>query len=139
MFSIIGGMVFFSLLVGFIGQGNVRQVPIFFKEHMEATVAFRNIDGETKIVGLKGNADINPTLVMRTGDFAYILTVINQDATPHMFYVKGLEVHTKLLRPNENDTITIYSKNPGTYNYYDRVEDMQIGKIKAVKVGMLID
>ena len=56
-----------------------------------------------------------------------------------MFYVKGLEVHTKLLRPNENDTITIYSKNPGTYNYYDRVEDMQIGKIKAVKVGMLID
>ena len=45
IFSIIGGMVFFSLLVGFIGQGNVRQVPIFFKEHIEATVAFRNIDG----------------------------------------------------------------------------------------------
>ena len=139
IFSIIGGMVFFSLLVGFIGQGNVRQVPIFFKEHMEATVDFRNIDRETKIVGLKGNADINPTLVMRTGDFAYTLTVINQDATPHMFYVEGLEVHTKLLRPGENDTITIYSKNPSTYNYYDRVEDIQIGKIKAVKVGMLID
>ena len=72
MFSIIGGMVFFSLLVGFIGQGNVKQVPIFFKEYMEATVAFRNIDGETKIVGLKGNTDINSTLVMRTGDFASI-------------------------------------------------------------------
>lgn len=136
---IIGGMMFFLLLIGFIGQGNVRQVPIFFKEHMEATVAFRNIDGETKIVGLKGNAGINPTLVMRTGDFAYILTVINQDTMPHMFYVEGLEIHTKTLRPGENDTVTIYSKNPGTYNYYDRVEEKQIGKIKAVKVGMLID
>ena len=137
--SIIGGMMFFSLLVGFIGQGNIRQVPIFFKEHMEATVAFRNIDGETKIVGLKGNEDTNPTLVMRTGDFAYILTVINQDTTPHMFYVEGLEVHTKALKPGENDTITIYSKNPGTYNYYDRFEEKPIGKIRAVKVGMLID
>ena len=137
--SIIGGMVFFSLLMGFIGQGNVRQVPIFFKEHMEATVAFRNIDGETKIIGLKGNADVNPTLVMRTGDFAYILTVINQDTTPHMFYVEGLEVHTRALRPGENDTIIIYSKNPGTYNYYDRFEERPIGKIKAVKVGMLLD
>ena len=137
--SIIGGMVFFSLLMGFIGQGNVRQVPIFFKEHMEATVAFRNINGETKIIGLKGNADVNPTLVMRTGDFAYILTVINQDTTPHMFYVDGLEVHTKALRPGENDTITIYSKNPGTYSYYDKFEERPIGKIKAVKVGMLLD
>jgi hypothetical protein len=106
---------------------------------MEATVAFRNIDGESKIVGLKGNADVNPTLVMRTGDFAYIITVINQDETPHMFYVEGLEVHTKALRPGENDTITIYSKNPGTYNYYDKFEEKPIGKIKAVKVGTLLD
>lgn len=30
--SIIGIMVFFFLLIGFIGQGNVRHVPIFFKE-----------------------------------------------------------------------------------------------------------
>ena len=137
--SIIGGMVFFSLIVGFIGQGNIRQVPIFFKEHMESTVAFRNIDGETKIVGMKGNSDVNPTLVMRTGDFAYILTVINQDTVSHMFYVKGLEVHTKVLRPGENDTITIYSKNPGTYDYYDRIEEKQLGNIKAVKVGTLLD
>lgn len=137
--SIIGGMIFFSLLVGFISQGNVRHVPIFFKEHMEATIAFRNIDGETKIVGLKGNADINPTLIMRTGDFAYILTVINQDTTPHMFYIDGLEIHTKVLRPGENETITIYSKNPGVYNYYDRFEEKPIGRIKAVKVGTLLD
>ena len=137
--SIIGGMMFFSLLVGFISHGNVRQVPIFFKEHMEATVAFRKIDGETKIIGLKGNADVNPTLVMRTGDFAYILTVINQDTTHHMFYVEGLEVHTKTIRPGENDTITIYSKNSGVYNYYDRFEERPLGKIKAVKVGMLLD
>jgi hypothetical protein len=135
--SIIGGVIFFFLLIGFIGQGNVRQVPIFLKEKIEATVAFRNIDGETKIIGLKGNAGVNPTLVMRTGDFAYILTVINQDTTPHMFYVEGLEAHTKVLRPGENETITIYSKNPGTYNYYDRFEEKPIGKIKAVKVGTI--
>lgn len=135
--SIIGGMIFFFLLIGFIGQGNVRQVPIFFKEQIEATVAFRNIDGETKIIGLKGNAEINPTLVMRTGDFAYILTVINQDTIPHMFYVEGLEAHTKVLRSGENETITIYSKNPGIYNYYDRFEEKPIGKIKAVKVGTI--
>jgi hypothetical protein len=137
--SIIVGMVFFSLLITFIGQGNVRQVPIFFKEYMKATIAFTNIDGETKIIGLKGNAEINPTLVMRTGDFAYILTVINQDTVPHMFYIKGLEVHTKLLRPGENETVTIYSKQPGTYNYYDRYEEKLLGKIKAVKVGTFLD
>lgn len=137
--SMIGGMVFFSLLMAFIGQGNVRQVPIFFKEHMEATIAFRNMDGETKIVGLKGNADVNPTLVMRTGDFAYILNVINQDGVPHMFYVQGLEIYTKALRPGENDTITIFSKKPGTYYYYDRFEEKPLGKIKAVKVGTLLD
>lgn len=135
--SIIGGMIFFFLLIGFISQGNVRHVPIFLKEQIETTISFRNIDGETKIIGLKGNAGVNPTLVMRTGNFAYILTVINQDAIPHMFYVEGLEVHTKVLRPGENETITMYSKNPGTYNYYDRFEEKPIGKIKAVKVGTI--
>ena len=137
--AIIGGMMFFAFLIQFVGQGNVRQVPIFFKENMKAILAFKNIDGETKIVGLKGNGDTNPTLVMRTGDFAYIITVINQDTSPHMFYVEGLGVFTKKLGFGENDTITLYSKKEGTYKYYDRFEEKPLGIVRAVKVGTLID
>ena len=75
---------------------------------------------------------------MRTGDFAYILTIINQDAVPHMFYVDGLEMHSKLIQPGENDTITLYSKKEGTYNYYDGLDAKNpIGVIKAVKVTAL--
>lgn len=138
--ALAGGMIFFVMIVWFVGEGNIRQVPIFLKEHQEATITFRNIDGVTKIVGLKGNGETNPTLVMRTGDFAYILTVINQDSVPHMLYVDGLAVHTKLIQPGENDTITLYSKEEGTYNYYDQQKGRNpIGVIKAVKVGTLID
>ena len=79
----------------------------------------------------------------RTGDTAYILTIINQDpASPHMFYVTGINAHTKILRPGENDTITIYSKSQGTYNYYDRLdagingtEIKPLGQFMAVRVG----
>jgi len=38
-----------------------------------------------------------------------------------MFYIDGLNVHTKLLRPGENDTITVRPIKEGTYNYYDRI------------------
>ena len=133
--ALAGGMVVFVFVSVFVSQGNVRHVQIFWKETIEATVAFKNIDGELKIVGIKGNGEINPTLVMRAGDYAYILTVINLDTIPHVFYVDGLEVHTKVLRSGENDTITLYSKNEGTYNYYDRfAAESPIGQIKAVKI-----
>ena len=136
--ALAGGMIFFIAIVLYVVEGNVRHVQIYLKEHMEATIAFRNIDGLAKIVGLKGNSQTNPTLVMRTGDFAYILTIINQDAVPHMFYVDGLEMHSKLMQPGENDTITLYSKKEGTYNYYDRLDSQNpIGIIKAVKVTAL--
>ena len=136
--ALIGAMVVFAFILIFVSQGNVRHVQIFWKETIEATVAFKNIDGELKIVGIKGNGEINPTLVMRTGDYAYILTVINQDTVPHMFYVDGLEAHTKVLGPGENDTITLYSKNEGTYNYYDRFEaERPLGQIKAVKITLI--
>ncbi|MFZ0326829.1 MAG: hypothetical protein WAL66_05945, partial [Nitrososphaeraceae archaeon] len=104
---------------------------------------FRNINGNVKVVGLKGITQVNPTLVSRTGDTAYILTIINQDpGSPHMFYVTGITIHTKILRPLENDTITIYSKSQGTYNYYDRLdagitgtEIKPLGQFMAVGVG----
>ncbi|MFL6486863.1 MAG: hypothetical protein ACJ71D_09180 [Nitrososphaera sp.] len=41
---------------------------------------FRNIDGELGIIGTSGIADINPTILMRTGDFAMELTAVNEDS-----------------------------------------------------------
>ena len=94
-------------------------------------------------MGLKGITQVNPTLVSRTGDTAYILTIINQDSgSLHMFYIDGLNAHTKILRPWDNDTITIYSKSQGTYNYYDRLDAgidgtgiKPLGQFMAVKVA----
>ncbi|HZD35923.1 MAG TPA: cupredoxin domain-containing protein [Nitrososphaeraceae archaeon] len=121
-FGIIGMIAVFAILVLFVGGGGVRHVPITFKEIIQTTVAFRNMDGETKVVGITGNTQINPTLVSRTGaDTAYVLTVINQDDSLHMFYIDGLNLHTKILRPGESDTITVYPKSEGVYDYYDRL------------------
>ena len=114
--SIIAMISTFALLVVFVNRGGVRPVLIFWKEKVETTIAFRNVNGQLEVVGLEGNTQVNPTLVSRTGDTAYALTVINQDTTsPHVFYIAdGL-----IIRPGQNDTITIYPKNEGTYNYYD--------------------
>jgi len=123
-FSIIGVVAAFAILILFVGGGGVRHVPITFKETIHTTVAFRTIDGETKVVGLKGNMQVNPTLVSRSGhDTVYVLTVINQDKDWHMLYIDGLHLHTKVLRPGDSDTITIYPKQEGSYNYYDNYYD----------------
>ena len=125
-------ILFFVLVNG----GLVRHVPITWKEKIETTIAFKTINGKLNVVGIKGNSGTNPTLLMRTKDFAMVLTVINQDKIPHMLYIDGLAVHTKILKPGENQTITFYSPTEGTYNYYDRLSSQSnpIGQIKAVKV-----
>jgi hypothetical protein len=145
--GIIGMIAAFVIALTFIGGGGVRHVPITFNELIPATVAFRDIDGETKIVGITGNTQVNPTLVSRTGsDMAYVLTVINQDDELHMLYIDGLNLHTKILRPGESDTITIYPKGEGVYSYYDRLAiDVEkgtptttinpLGEFKTVKVA----
>lgn len=143
LFGIIAMIAAFAILLIFVSGGGVRHVPITWKEKVEATIAFRNVNGKAEVVGLKGITQINPTLVSRTGDTAYILTIINQNlGSPHMFYIDGINAHTKILRPWENDTITIYSKSQGTYNYYDRLdagingtEIKPLGQFMAVKVG----
>lgn len=133
--ALVGCISFLILIVVFVSAGFVRQVPIYWKEEVRATVAFQEIDGQLKVVGLIGNSDTNPTLVMKAGDSPYILTVINQDTQPHIFYVDGLEVHTKLLQPNENDTITLISKKESTYNCYDSLHpEKKIGQIIAARV-----
>jgi len=120
--TIVGVITVFALLLLFIGGGGVRHVPITFNEIIQTTVAFRNLDGDTKVIGITGNTQVNPTLVSRTGtDTVYVLTVINQDDKSHMLYIDGLNLHTKILRHGESDTITIYPKREGIYNYYDRL------------------
>jgi hypothetical protein len=93
-------IVAFALLVLYVSGGGVRHVSIFWKERIDTTVAFRNVNGELKVLGLKGSTQVDPTLVSRTGDTAYALTVINQDTIPHIFYIgDGLNLHTKIIRP----------------------------------------
>ena len=144
LFGIIAMIAAFAILLIFVSAGGVRHVPITWKEKVKATIAFRNVAGKVEVVGLKGNTQVNPTLVSRTGETAYILTIINQDpSSPHMFYIDGINAHTKILRPWENDTITIYSKSHGTYNYYDRLNTgidgtgkiKPLGQFMAIKVA----
>ena len=125
----------FVFMVAFVGEGFVRQVTIFWPEDIRTTVAFQDVNGSLRVVGLIGNGGIDPTLVMKAGGTQYILTVINQDTKPHMFSVGGLDMHTKVLQEGENETITLISKKEGTFNYYDGLEPGKtIGQIIAVKV-----
>ena len=41
-------------MIGFIGQGNIRHVEIFWTEKVEQTIVFQDIDGETQIKAIKG-------------------------------------------------------------------------------------
>ncbi len=111
------------VLVGmmiFIGQGNIRHVPISWQEKIEQTVAFEDIDGNVQLKGISGiDGDPNPHLVTRT-NFAYILTVINNGDKHHRLYIEGLDIQTELLEPGQQDTLTIYPTEEGIYKYYDK-------------------
>ena len=133
--AIIGGFVALTITVGFVGQGNVRPVPIFWPEKVEQTVVFEEIDGVAQIKAIKGVlGENNPTLYSRT-DFAYILTVINNGTTLHRLYIDGFNVQTDLLEPGQEDTITIHPQTEGEFTYYDKREyKIPLGKIKIVSV-----
>ena len=135
VFTLVGGIAALVILFGFIGQGNVRHVQIFFPEQVQQTVAFKDVNGEVRLVGISGiGGDNNPTLIMRTS-FAYVLTVVNYGEQHHRLYIDGLEVQTDLLKPGEKDTITVYPTEEGTYNYYDKRQDLKLlGQLKAVTV-----
>ena len=133
--GIIVGVVSLATLVTFIGQGNVREVPIYYQEKVEQTVAFEEINGEVQLVGIKGvKGEANPTLLTRTS-FAYILTVINNGTTHHRLYIDGLNVQTDLLEPGQKDTITVLPTEEGIYSYYDKRDRLNLlGKLKIVTV-----
>jgi len=134
LIALVGGMAAFAIALVFISGGAVRQVEIFLPEKTYATVAFQNIDGEVKIVGIAGIAQVNPTIVMRTGDFAMELTVVNQDSVPHALYIDGMDVLTRVLEPGQSEVLTLYSEGEATYNYYIQGNDEPTDQIMAVRV-----
>jgi hypothetical protein len=133
--ALVGVMATFVFMLVFVSGGVVRHVAIFLPEKTQDTLAFREVDGKVALVGIKGIAGVNPTLIMRTGDFAMELTIINEDDQPHMLYIDGVNASTKILRPGDSDVITFYSKGEAVYNYYDWGADREpLGQIEAVKV-----
>ena len=53
----------------------------------------------------------------------------------HRLYIDGLEIQTDLLEPGQEETLTIFPTEEGTYNYYDKRERLQkLGQIKIVTV-----
>ncbi|MFB5606609.1 MAG: hypothetical protein ACE5RG_00750 [Candidatus Nitrosomaritimum yanchengensis] len=133
--AMVAGIFGLAVTIGFVGQGNVRHVDIFWAETVEQTIVFEDVDGETKVRGIKGvRGDANPTLLSRTS-FAYILTVINNGTTFHRLYIDGFNVQTDLLEPGQQDTITIYPDKEGEFTYYDKRENLiPLGTIKIVTV-----
>jgi hypothetical protein len=134
--AIVGCVAAFVVLLVVVSNGGVRHVQIFLPEKIEQTLVFREVDGKVALVGTKGIAQVNPNLIMRTGDFAMEITVINEDDVQHMMFIDGVNVSTKVLLPGDTDVITFYSKEEATYSYYDWLsEDRQpLGQIRAMKV-----
>ena len=125
LFAVVIGIVSLVGMTIFIGQGNVRQVQIFWPEKIEQTVAFEDIDGNVQLKGISGiDGDPNPYLVTRT-NFAYILTVINNGDKHHRLYIEGLNIQTDLLEPGQQDTLTIYPTEEGIYKYYDKLQELE--------------
>ena len=133
--GIIAGVVALATIIGFIGQGNVRHVSIFWQERVEQTVVFEEIDGKVQLRGISGiSGETNPTLISRTG-FAYLLTVVNNGEKHHRLYIDGLNIQTDLLEPGQSETLTILPDKEGVYNYYDKRERLQkLGQIKILTV-----
>ena len=133
--SLAMGLVALASFVAVIGQGNIRHVEIFWPEKVEQTIAFKDIDGDVRIVGISGTAeDNNPTLIVRTS-FAYVLTVENHGDRHHRLYIDGFNVQTDLLEPGQSDTIVIHPDKEGLYNYYDKRQDLKLlGQLKSVQV-----
>ena len=135
----VGCLAAFVVLLAIVSSGSVRHAQIFLPEKVEQTLVFREIDDKVVLVGTKGIAQVNPDLIMRTGDFAMELTVVNEDSRAHMLFIDGLNISTKVLRPGDTDIITFYSEEEATYNYYDWLsrDREPIGQIRAMKVTAL--
>ena len=64
--GLISGVLTLAVLIGFIGQGNVRDVPLYYQEKVEQTVVFEEVNDTVQLVGIKGiKGEINPTLLRK--------------------------------------------------------------------------
>jgi len=125
LIAIMIGFAALAGMIGFIGQGNVRPVSIFWQERVEQTVAFEDVDGKVQLQGISGvDGEPNPHLITRTS-FAYLLTVINHGDKPHRLYIEGLEVQTDLLEPGHVERFTIHPNKEGVYKYFDKREELE--------------
>ena len=123
--AIILGVIGLGAMIGFIGQGNVRHVEIFWKEKVEQTVAFEDVNGKVQLKGITGiSGEKNPHLIS-IKNFSYILTVINNGDTNHRLYIEGLEIQSNLLEPGQQEGITIYPIEEGLYKYFDKRERLE--------------
>src|SRR6185503_9869671 len=136
LIAVAGAIAAFVIAFIFISGGSVRHAEIFLPEKTYVTLAFQNIEGEVKLVGIDGLSQVNPTILMRTGDFAMELTIVNQDSVPHSFYIDGLNISTKMLQPGQTEVLTFYSEDEATYDYYIKGHDEPTGQIRALKVTM---
>ena len=135
LIALAAGMVAFALLLSIISGGSVRQAQIFLPEKGKDTVAFRNVEGKVALVGVTGVLGVNPTLTLRTGEFVLEITVINQDTVPHSLRIDRINVTTGLLQPGEQNVISLRSKDPAVFNYYEEGSQVPLGQIRAIKVG----
>lgn len=134
--ALVGGFAALAGIVAFAGQGYVRHVNIFWPEEVKQTLEFREVDGKTVVVGTIGNSGTNPELIARM-DFAYVLTIINKDTKPHLFYVDTVDIKTKLLEPGDSDSIVIRSNKEGLLRYYDLAyEKNMLGTIQIKRVTL---
>jgi hypothetical protein len=133
--AILVGVVALAGIIGFVGQGNVRHVSIFWQERVEQTVAFEDVDGKVQLQGISGiDGEANPYLITRTS-FAYLLTVINNGDKNHRLYIEGLNVQTDLLEPGQQETLTIYPDKEGVYKYFDKRENLEhLGFLEVITV-----
>ena len=123
--ALVIGVVALSATIGFIGQGNIRHVEIYWQERVEQTVAFEDVGGKVQLQGISGvDGEPNPHLITRT-NFAYLLTVINNGDKHHRLYIEGLNAETDLLEPGQQETLTIYPDKEGIYKYFDNRQDLE--------------
>jgi hypothetical protein len=136
LLALAGGISAFAIALIFVSGGLVRQTEILLPEKTYVTLAFQNNDGELQLVGIEGIAQINPTVLMRIGDFVMELTVVNQDKVPHSLYIDGLDASTGILEPGQSRVLTLSSNVVASYNYYIDGDLEPMGQVKAVKVGI---
>ena len=51
--------------------------------------------------------------------------MVNNGDKHHRLYIEGLNVQTDLLKPGQQETITIHPNKEGVYKYFDKRENIE--------------